>query len=234
MQARDELISTVLAPGGVIRVAINLGNPVLARREADGELGGVSTALARALAARLGIGLELMPFDGAGKVVDAAGRDVWDLAFLARDPLRAEQIGFTAPYVTIEGVYAVRAASNLHSLTDVDRPGVRVCVGRGAAYDLHLTRTLKHAGIERCDTSKRALEEFAAGTGDAAAGISQAVTAFAAAHTGLRVIAEPFMRIHQAMAVPRARAVVVPYLDVFLAEMAASGFIDRALDRNDI
>ena len=229
MQARDELVSTVLAPGGVMRVAINLGNPVLARHEADGELGGVSAALARALAARLAIRLELIPFDGAGKVVDAAGQDVWDLAFLARDPLRAEQIGFTAPYVTIEGVYAVRTTSDLHGLDDVDRPGVRVCVGRGAAYDLHLSRTLKHADIERCDTSKRALEDFAAGVGNAAAGISQAVTAFAAAHTGLRVIAEPFMRIHQAMAVPRARAVVVPYLDVFLAEMTASGFIEREL-----
>ncbi len=234
MHRHDDGRVDLLAPGGKLRAAINLGNPVLARREAGGDLGGVSTALARALAGRLGVDLELVAFDGAGKVVDAAGQDLWDIAFLARDPLRAEQIGFTAPYVTIEGVYAVRAASSLHSLADVDSPGVRVCVGRGAAYDLHLTRTLKAAEILRSDTSKQALEDFAAGAGDVAAGIFQAVSAFAGARSGLRVIAEPFMRIHQAMAVPRAKAAAVPDLDVFLAEMAASGLIDRELERNDI
>ncbi len=229
MATTDLDIGAVLAPSGTLRAAINLGNPVLARRDADGQLGGVSTELARALARRLGLPLALIPFEGAGNVVNATADDVWDIAFLARDPLRAEQIGFTAPYVTIEGIYVVREGGGLRQVDDIDHAGVNVCVGRGAAYDLHLSRTLQKAGLLRSDTSKAALEDFASGQGDAAAGIRQAVTAFAAAHRGLFVVDEPFMRIHQAMAVPRAKAAAVPHLDIFLAEMAASGLIDRAL-----
>lgn len=222
-------VGAILAPTGRIRAAINQGNPVLARRDGDGRLDGVSVDLAKALAERLGLGLDLIPFDGAGKVVEAAGQGVWDLAFLARDPLRAESIAFTAPYTAIEGVYAVRDASVFHAPADIDRPGVKVRVGRGAAYDLHLSRALAQAEIVRSDTSKQALEDFAAGGGDACAGIRQAVRAFVEMHPGLRMIDEPFMRIEQAMAVPRAKAAIVPYLDVFLAEMDAAGVIQRAL-----
>lgn len=114
-------------------------------------------ALARALANRQGLTLELIAYDGAGKVVDVASADIWDVAFLAVDPKRALEIAFTKPYLTIEGVFVVAASSPFRTVEDIDQPGVRVSVGRGAAYDLHLTRTLKHAEIVRVPTSAEAL-----------------------------------------------------------------------------
>ena len=206
----------MLPENGRLRAAINLGNPVLAQRSPNGELTGVTVALARALADREGLALDLIPFDSAGKVVDAAADDLWDVAFLAIDPKRATEIAFTEPYLTIEGVFVVAASSPFRSVRDIDQPGVRIAVGRGAAYDLHLTRTLKHAEIVRVPTSAEALPHFLSQGLEAGAGIRQPTAAFVARNPGLRLIEEPFMEIRQAMAVPRAKTAALPLIQDFL------------------
>lgn len=135
-----------LAPQGALRAAINFGNPVLAQKNPEsGEACGVTVDLARELAKRLGVPIALVPFDAAGKVFEAIQSNAWDVAFLALDPVRAKEILFTAPYVIIEGTYLVRDASPFHAIDDFDQAGVRIAVGKGAAYDLFLTRALKHA-----------------------------------------------------------------------------------------
>ncbi|MCH3730691.1 transporter substrate-binding domain-containing protein, partial [Campylobacter coli] len=80
--------------------------------------------------------------DAAASVVAAASADAWDLAFLAIDPARADRIAFSAPYVEIEGTYLVREDSPARRVADMDREGLRIAVGRGAAYDLFLSREL--------------------------------------------------------------------------------------------
>src|SRR6266700_3358500 len=134
-----------LAPTGKLRAAINFGNPVLAGRDATGEPRGISVDLARELARRLGVAIEVVPYDAAGKVVEGLKSQAWDVCFLAIDPLRAADIAFTAPYAVIEGVYLVAEASPVRSNADVDRPGTRVGVIVGSAYDLHLWRELEQA-----------------------------------------------------------------------------------------
>src|SRR3954468_20940724 len=163
-----------LAPTGRLRAAINYGNPVLAQRNAaTGELKGVSVDLARELGRRLGTPVDLVPFDTAGKVADAAKGGVWDIAFLAIDPLRAEEIAFTAPYVIIEGTYMVPADSALRRIEEVDREDVRIAVGQKSAYDLYLTRAIKRATLVRAPTSQAAIELFAREKLEAAAGVKQ-------------------------------------------------------------
>src|SRR5712691_23835 len=132
-----------LAPSGKLRAAINFGNPVLAQKDpARGEPRVVSGDLSRDLSSRLGVPIEFVAFDTAGKVFDAVQRGAWDIAFLAIDPVRAAGIDFTAPYVVIEGAYVVPVDSPLKTVEDVDRDGVRVAVARASAYDLYLTRAL--------------------------------------------------------------------------------------------
>jgi polar amino acid transport system substrate-binding protein len=139
-----------LAPGGKLRAAINLGNSVLAQTDvASGQPKGITPDIARELGHRLGVPVEFVIFDAAGKVFEATRSGVWDIAFVAIDPVRAAEIEFTAPYVLIEGTYMVPADSPLKTISDVDRPGVRVAVGLGSAYDLYLTRTIKYATIVR-------------------------------------------------------------------------------------
>ena len=171
--ASPEIVNE-LAPGGRLRAAINYGNPVLAQRDAaTGALGGVTVDLARELGRRLKVAVDLVPFDTAGKVADSANANVWDVAFLAVDPVRANEIAFTAPYVLIEGAYMVPAGSALRRVDEVDRDGVRIAVGQKSAYDLYLTRTIKRAALVRAPTSEAAIELFGRDKLEVAAGVRQ-------------------------------------------------------------
>ncbi|MFC7737179.1 ABC transporter substrate-binding protein [Roseomonas sp. GCM10028921] len=223
-------VARSLAPGGTLRVAINFGNPVLAQLDpATGGPRGVSAELATELGRHLGVPLHFVTYDSAGKVTDAGKQGAWDLCFLAIDPVRAAGILFTAPYVVIEGTYMVREASPLRSVEEVDRPGMRVAVGRGSAYDLYLTRALKSAELRRAPSSPEAVELFLREGLEAAAGVKQPLVAYAAANPGMRVIPGRFMVIEQAVGIPAGREAALPWLRAFVEEMKASGFVARAL-----
>ncbi|WP_248746186.1 transporter substrate-binding domain-containing protein [Pseudomonas sp. MWU12-2037] len=219
-----------LAPFGELRVAINLGNPVLAQRdESTGSLGGVSVALANALAVELGLVISLTPYDAAGKVFTALGEGLWDLAFLAIEPVRAEKIAFSTPYVSIDGTYLVRKESPFQSVSDLDAQGHRISVGRGAAYDLYLSRTLQQAELVRVETSANAVDGFLELQLDAAAGVRQPLERFAKSALGVRVLADNFTEIRQAMAVPKTQKIAAEYIQDFISRRLRSGFVAKAL-----
>ena len=230
--AQDAAIVRDLAPTGTLRAAINLGNAVLARKGADGALSGVSVDLARALSERIGVPLVLVPYDSAGAVSEASASGAWDICFLARDPKRAEGIVFTAPYLVIEGGYLVPADSPIRAMDAVDRDGVRIAVGRGSAYDLYLSRTIRHATLVRVPTSPAAITLFAESGLEVAANIRQPLEAYAAAHPEVRLLPGRFMQIAQAMGVPKGREAGAGYLRRFVEAKKADGFVAGALQAN--
>jgi polar amino acid transport system substrate-binding protein len=223
-------IAKTIAPSGHLRAAINFGNPVLAQKDPQtGAPRGVSVDLARELGRRLGVPVDFVTFDAAGKVFDALKADAWDVAFLAIDPVRSNEISFTAPYVLIEGAYLVPDGSPIRANDDVDRAGVRVAVGRGSAYDLYLTRALHNAQLVRVTTSADAMDAFVRDGLEAAAGVKQPIVAFAGTHAGLRVLPGRFMLIEQAVGIPKSHDAGAAYVRAFVEEMKASGFVARAL-----
>jgi len=188
--------------------------------------------MARELGRRLGVPVELVTFDAAGKVFAALKTGAWDIAFLAIDPARATEIAFTAPYVVIEATYMVPKDSPLRTIEDVDRDGVRVAVGNRSAYDLYLTRTLKRARLVRVPTSAGAIDVFLKDKLEAAAGVKQPLLQFAKTNPTVRVMDGRFMVIEQAMGTPRGREAGARYLREFIEEMKASGFVARGLERS--
>ena len=235
MTAASPAVVTELAPTGKLRAAINFDNPLLASRDATtGEPGGVSVELARELARRLDRAVDYVPYFAAGKVIEGVRARLWDICFLAIDPVRAEQIQFTPPYVVIEGAYLVAEDSPIRDNVDVDRAGVRVLVSTGSAYDLFLSRTIRHATIVRTMAAKDVVDQFVAQKLDVAAGVRPALEADARRHPALRLLPGRFMAIHQAMGTPRGRAAAAVYLSAFIEEMKASGFVAEALARNRV
>jgi polar amino acid transport system substrate-binding protein len=219
-----------LAPAGVLRASINLGNPVLAAGTPD-QPTGVTVDIAREIARRLEVPLELVCFDAARKSFEALTTGRADICFLAIEPARAEEVAFTAPYVIIEGVFAVRRESSLLGVTNVDRAGVRVGVKRGSAYDLYLTRTLRHATIVRGDEG---VDVFLAEGLEAAAGIRQPITQFVAENPEFRVIDERFMEIRQAVGTTKTRHPdTVAYLHALVEDLKSRGFIADSLIRSN-
>jgi polar amino acid transport system substrate-binding protein len=224
------------APTGKLRASINLGNPILANKHPQtGEPYGVSIDLAREFAKRLGVEPELILFDAASKSVDAVRVEQADIGFFAIDPLRGEGIAFTAPYVLIEGSYLVAQSSPIQVNEEVDRPGVRVTVGKGSAYDLYLSRELKHAEIVRAPTSPQVVNVFVAQKLDVAAGVKQQLEADLQRYPGHRILPGRFMVIQQAMGTPKSRgANAQVVLAQFVESMKANGFVAESLKRHGI
>jgi polar amino acid transport system substrate-binding protein len=228
-------VVNALTPTGSLRASINLGNPILANRDAAGLPVGVSIDLARELARRLGVACELVVSDSAGKSVDIVNADQADIGFFAIDPVRGQGVLFTAAYVLIEGSYLVRDTSPLQRNEEVDNAAHRVTVGKGSAYDLYLTRALKAAQIVRAITSPAVVDTFLANGDDVAAGVKQQLESDAKRLPGLRLLPGRFMVIEQAMGVPKTRGEAAQtYVAAFVEEMKASGFVAESLARHRI
>lgn len=232
----DPSLLQAFAPTGVLRASINVGNPILAGRNPQTqEPFGVSIDLARELAGRLGVDLKLVVWESAGESVQAATDDIVDIGFFAIDPKRGESVAFTPPYILIEGAYLVADGSPLQSNEEVDKEGTTVTVGKGSAYDLYLSRTLKNASIKRAPTSPAVVSYYLEHGHDVAAGVRQQLEADAAKHAGLRLLPGHFMVIRQAMGMNRSRGeAAIRYLSQFIEEMKASGFVAQAMKRHGI
>ncbi|HEY1704063.1 MAG TPA: transporter substrate-binding domain-containing protein [Trebonia sp.] len=222
----DPSVIADLTPTGVLRASINLGNPVLAQGTAETPAG-VTVDIAREVAGRLGVPVRYECFDAARKSFEALTTGQADICFLAIEPKRAAEIAFTAPYTLIEGVYAVREDSPLTSAAQADADGIRIGVKEGSAYDLFLTRTLKHASIVRGGDGT---DLFAEEGLDVAAGVREPVTAYIASHPGLRLLEGRFMEIRQAVGVARGkRPETAAFLHGVVEDLKANGFIADAL-----
>jgi polar amino acid transport system substrate-binding protein len=221
-----------LAPSGTLRAGINYGNFILATKDAaTGESRGVAIDLTRELAARLGVGFELVAYTSVAAMVDAAQTGAWDIAFLGIDPAREGEIAFSAAYLEIEATYLVPAGSSLRAVGDVDRAGVRVAAPARANYELFLGRHLKSAELVRAANAEAAFELLASNKVQALAGLRQALVGLVDRLPGSRMLDGEFMKVPQAVGVPRGRDAGLAYLRGFVEDAKASGLVARAIER---
>jgi polar amino acid transport system substrate-binding protein len=232
----NQKIIQQFAPTGRLRASINLGNPILANRDPKSSLPfGVSIDLACEFANFLGVEVDLVVFDSAGKSVDGVVNGAADIGFFAIDPLRGVDIVFTAPYVLIEGAYLVRADSPINDNSQVDDSKNRIVVGKGSAYDLYLTRELRNAHIVRAPTSPAVVDLFMREGLEVAAGVRQQLESDIKRFPDLRVLPGRFMQIQQAMGVPKSYGKEASdVLEAFIASMKSSGFVGQSLKKHGI
>ncbi len=224
-----------LAPNGTLRAGINLSNPLLVTGSTpDGDPVGVSPDLARAIADRLGVALVYVPFASPGEVADAAGSDAWDIALIAAEPARAETMAFTPAYVEIEATYMVPENSALRAIEDVDRPGVRIAVSARAAYDLYLTRTLKHAELHRAKGLGGAVDLFVNEKLDVLAGLRPALNEDVKRLPNMRIMDGRYTTVQQAVGTKPENKAAIVFLRDFVAEARKSGLIAQLIERHGV
>jgi polar amino acid transport system substrate-binding protein len=224
---------TELTPGGKLRVGVNLGNFLLVNKDAaTGELRGVVPDLAQELARRLGTSAELVGYPGAGQVADAP--DAWDVAFIGAEPQRAAVIEFTLAYVEIPATYLVPAGSPIRSIEEVDRPGIRIATAARSAYDLYLSRNLKHAQLVRAEGIPASYDLFVKEKLDVLSGLLPRLTSDVARLPGARILEGRFTAIQQAIGTPKARTAAAQYLREFVADIKASGLVARLIERHRV
>lgn len=224
-----------LAPTGTLRVGVNMSNFLLTRTdEATGKPAGVAVDLGTELARRLAVPVEIMPYPNPGALADAAKSGVWDVGFLGAEPQRANEIDFTAAYVEIEATYLVRGDSPLKAIVDVDREGIRIAVPTKSAYELYLTRSLKHAKLVHEKGSDNAFKRFVDDKLDALAGLKPRLVTDQENLSGSRIIDGRFTAVQQAAGTPKGRPAGAQYLREFVEDIKASGLVARTIDKNDV
>jgi polar amino acid transport system substrate-binding protein len=224
-----------LAPAARLRVGINTGNFLLVTHYQPGaEPRGVAPDLGRELARRLGVPVEFVVFDSAGKLADAAKVGAWDVAFLGNEPQRANEISFTAAYLEIPVTYLVPAGSSIRTIAEVDRDGVRVAVAEKSAYDLFLSRTLAHAHIVRAEGIEGSYQRFVKEKLEALAGLKPRLAADAERLPGSRVLDGQCTSVKQSIGTPKGRDAGAKYLREFVEDAKASGFVARSIAENGV
>ncbi len=228
----SQAVRSDLAPNGKLRVGINFGNALLTKR--DPEPGGIAVDLARELASRLGVPLEIDSHESAGSLADSASQGRWEVGFLGAEPQRANEIDFTDAYVHIESTYVVPAGSPLKSIADVDREGVRIAISAKSAYDLYLTRTLKHATLMRAQGGAGALKLFVSHKLDALAGLKPILIDDLPKVPGAQLLDGHFSVVKQAAGTPKGKSAGFKYLREFIEDVKASGLVARVMEKNGI
>ena len=224
-----------LAPTGKLRVGLNFGNFLLTKRPPPGgEPGGIAPDLAREIARRAGLAVEFVHYDQAGKLADGGKGGAWDIAFLANEPVRAAEIDFSPAYLEIETSYLVPAGSPIRAIDDVDRPGVRIAIADRAAYDLYLSRSLKHAQLVRAEGIEGSYKLWVAEKLDALAGLKPRLVTDAEKHPGSRVLDGSFTAVQQSIGTPKGRDAVAQYLRAFVTEGKATGLFAKVIQQNGV
>jgi polar amino acid transport system substrate-binding protein len=233
--AVSSAVLSELAPTGKLRVGINMSNFLLTRKDsATGEPAGVAVDLGRELARRLGLAVEFIPYPNPGALADAAKSGVWDVGFLGAEPQRANEIDFTAAYVEIEATYLVPPGSSLRSIDDVDREGKRIAVPTKSAYELYLTRSLKHAKLVHEKGADNAFKRFVDDKLDALAGLKPRLVTDRDNLPGSRILDGRFTAVQQAVGTPKGREKGARYLREFVEEIKAAGVVARAIESNGV
>ena len=224
-----------LAPNGKLRVGINFGNNLLTARDPVTRApSGIALDLAAELGRRLGVPIEIVSYESAGALADSASTGAWEVGFLGAEPQRANQISFTAAYLEIEATYLVPPGSPLRAIADVDREGVRIITTAKSAYDLYLTRTLRHATLTRAAGADAAFKSFVSDKMDALAGLKPQLVTDHDKLPGSRILEGRFTAVQQAVGTPKGHAAGAEYLCEFVEDVKATGLVARAIEKNGV
>ena len=226
-------VRSEIAPSGKLRVGLNHGNFLLVTPGSSAtEPRGVAPDVARELGRRVGVPVEFIKFDTAGKLGDGAKSGAWDVAFLGAEPQRAAEIAFTAAYLEIPSTYLVPAGSPIRSVAEVDREGVRIAVADQSAYGLYLARTIKHAKLVMTQGLDSSFDVFVSQKLEALAGLKPRLLTDVQKLPGARILDGQFTAVQQAIGTPKKREASARFLRAFVEDVKASGLVAEAISRN--
>jgi polar amino acid transport system substrate-binding protein len=224
-----------LAPTGVLRAAINMGNFLLVTgKDPSGDPSGVSPDIAAAIAARLGVPVKYVPYAKPGDLADDAEKNLWDIGNIGAEPQRATVINFTAAYCEIEATYLVPAGSPIRGVAEIDQPGKRIAVTARSAYGLWLENNIKKAELLQFDSADAAIKAFVDDKLDAYAGLRPALIGLAEKLPGSRILDGQFTAVQQAVGTPKKNVASFAFLRDFVEEAKKSGIVASLIERHGV
>lgn len=223
-----------MAPTGTLRVALNMINFLLiSGKNSEGVPVGVAPDLARTIADRIGVPLQLIQYGSPGELADDADKNVWDIGLIGAEPVRAQKIDFSTAYVEIEATYLVPAGSTLKHASEVDRPGNRIAVSARSAYDLWLTRNIKQAQLLHAEGFEATFALFVEQKLEAMAALKPGLLGDVARLPGSRILEGNFTTVQQSIGVPKGRLAAATYLQAFVDEIK-KGLVAQLIAKHNV
>jgi polar amino acid transport system substrate-binding protein len=221
---------------GKLRIAFPVASALyVVKDSATGNLRGVSIEVGRELATRLGVPFEPRAYATVRDLIRATDSDEWDLATIVVEPDRETVLDFSEPYLEADSTYLVPQGSSMRGGPDVDVTGIRIGVAERSAFDLFLTRTLKHASLVRYPGVTAALEGFKAKENDAIAAPRPVLTTALSKVPSSRILDDRFdvARVAIAMRKGGSRAALT-FVNEFTAEVRMSGWLLQVIERSGV
>jgi polar amino acid transport system substrate-binding protein len=234
MDADNDAVRQALAPTGKLRAGMNLQNTLFTTKAPSGELQGVSVDVMQELGRRLGVPVEWVMYTTPGDVADDAASGKWDATILAIEASRASTIAFSPPITEIVATYMVPPGSKLARVEDVDAPGIRIAVSEKAGYELYLSKALKHAELVKVRGTTASMDAFRDRKLDAVASLKPFLLEYQSKYPGAKVLDGRFMTVNHGVGTPQGRPQAARYLDRYVKDLVASGFIARSIARHRV
>lgn len=228
--AAPEAVRQSLAPSGTLRVGVYPGSPTSLVLQ-DGQERGLTVELGQELARQIGRPVQLQRYQRVAQVVEAVQRGEVDMTITNATAARAQLVDFSPPVVRLGLGLLVLPTSPIQRLADMDQPGMRIGVSEGSSSQAALGRQLKQARVVAAPSLKEAAEMLRAGKLDAFATNQAILFEMADGLAGARVLDERWGQETLAIAVPKGRAEVLPWLGEFVQWADRAGRVEQAARR---
>jgi polar amino acid transport system substrate-binding protein len=221
-----------LAPSGKLRLAIAVApapSAQFAIKDGDG-FRGVAVTLGRALAAKLGVPLEIIPHQASGEIQNSASENRWDVAFLPVDDERKKFVDFGNAYHLLQSTFLVGPSSKIQSVKDADAKGVGIGgVANTATFRAakKATANATHIDFAGVDAAVAAMRD---GKIEAIALSRESLSGIVSKIPGSRILGDAFLNSSTAVCVPKGKPAALAYVSEFIEEAKASGLVRKALD----
>jgi len=225
-----------VAPGGTLRAVYIASNPAQAVQDpATGTIRGASADLARELARRLSLPVDIKPVPGPQAVIDAVSGGAADIGFVAYEPSRAGMVEFSHTYMLVQQTFLVLDASSIRSVKDIDRAGQKIAGVRNDSISLYLRRHLKEATLVEVDNNPAETKRMlSAREIDAFGANRQRLTTMSGEIAGARLLPDSLFGVPQTIIVPKGRAEALVAVNRFIDHMRDTGFLRTAIEKSGV
>ena len=229
--ATDSRIADIVRTGK-LRVGLHL--PQFVKDEKTGEIRGNGTGtvivpIARALAARMGVELQLVGHPAPPALIKCLQAGDCDAGFLGYTQARTKDVDYATPHIMVPFTYLVPANSAIRAIADADKPGVRIAVVRNHASTHALEHIVKHATLIGVTIPDEAFELVRSGKADAYASPRPPIQEYAKQLPGSRVLDGHYGANIQAIAFNKGQGARLAYVSAFVEEAKKSGVIQQAI-----
>lgn len=220
------------ASSGELRVGLYSGSPSSVIVNAtNSQKVGVGYELGAALAKVLDVKYVPIIFPKNADVFAAAKNSTVDLVFTNATPERSQVLQFSKPVVRIERGYLVNSQGAIHSVGDLDQPGVKVGVSVGSSSELELTKILKSASVVRTNSTAEAVDMLKKGQLDAFSTNKGILFEMSDQWAQGKVLDEVTGYESIALGVPKTKTVDMQVINNFVDDLKVRGALNQMVQR---